>query len=69
MEKTDFGILGAKFSSNNLKYIDLMEDRLVLITPNSPKFPGDNFSYIEKDVLFREKIMFREEGSGTRALV
>ncbi|MDU5083542.1 LysR family transcriptional regulator [Tissierella sp. P1] len=67
--ETDFGILGAKFSSNNLKYIDLMEDRLVLITPNSPKFPGDNFSYIEKDVLFREKIMFREEGSGTRALV
>ncbi len=67
--ETDFGILGAKFPSNNLKYIDLMEDRLVLITPNSPKFPGDNFSYIDKDILFREKFIFREEGSGTRSLV
>lgn len=67
--ETDFGILGAKFPSNNLNYIDLMEDRLVLITPNSPKFSGDNFSYIDKDILFREKIIFREEGSGTRSLV
>ncbi len=67
--ETDFGILGARFSSSNLKYIDLMEDKLVLITPNSPKFPDDNFSFIDKDVLFKEKIIFREEGSGTRALV
>jgi len=64
--ETDFGILGAKFPSNNLRYIDLMEDRLVLVTPNSPDFPGENFSFISKDILFREKIIFREEGSGTR---
>lgn len=67
--ETDFGILGARFSSGNLKYIDLMEDKLVLITPNSPKFPDDNFSFIDKDIFFKEKIIFREEGSGTRALV
>lgn len=67
--ETDFGILGAKFPSNNIRYIDLMEDRLVLITPNTSQFPGDNFSYIDKDILFREKIILREEGSGTRALV
>lgn len=67
--ETDFGILGARYSSNNIKYIDLMEDRLVLVTPNSFKYPGENFSYINKDVLFNENILFREEGSGTRDLV
>nr|WP_154442619.1 selenium metabolism-associated LysR family transcriptional regulator [Tissierella pigra] len=67
--ETDFGILGAKHSSNNLRYIDLMEDRLILITPNSPKFPDENFSFINKEVLLKENIVFREEGSGTRDLV
>lgn len=67
--ETDFGILGAKYSSNNIKYLDLMDDRLVLITPNSFKYPNENFTYISKDVLFNEKILFREEGSGTRDLI
>ncbi|MDR7857312.1 selenium metabolism-associated LysR family transcriptional regulator [Tissierella sp.] len=67
--ETDFGILGAKYSSNSIKYIDLMEDRLVLITPNSSKYPEDNYSVISKDVLFNDKILLREEGSGTRGLV
>jgi DNA-binding transcriptional LysR family regulator len=67
--ETDFGILGAMHSSNNLRYIDLMEDRLVVITPNSSKFPEDNFSSIKKDILFNENIILREEGSGTRKLV
>ncbi len=67
--ETDFGILGAKFTSNNVKYIDLMEDRLVLITPNSSKYPEDNYSVLSKDVLLNEKFILREEGSGTRGLV
>lgn len=67
--ETDFGILGAKYSSNNIKYLDLMDDRLVLITPNSCKYPNENFTYVSKDVLFNEKILFREEGSGTRDLI
>lgn len=67
--ETDFGILGAMHSSNNLRYIDLMEDRLVVITPNSSKFPEDNFSSIKKNILFNENIILREEGSGTRKLV
>ena len=52
--ETDFGILGAKYSSNSIKYIDLMEDRLVLITPNSSKYPEDNFSTMSKDILFND---------------
>lgn len=66
---TDFGILGAKYPSNNLEYIDLMEDRLVLVTPNNDKYTNENFSYIDKSILLNERIIFREEGSGTRCLV
>lgn len=67
--ETDFGILGAKSTSNNIEYIELMEDNLVLVTPYSDKFPGENFSYINKDILLNEKVFFREEGSGTRSLI
>lgn len=67
--ETDFGILGAKYPSNNLKYLNLLDDEIVLITPYNDKFPYENFSYIDKDVLFKEKFIMREEGSGTRVLV
>jgi DNA-binding transcriptional LysR family regulator len=67
--ETDFGILGAKYPSNNLEYIDLMEDKLVLVTPNTSKYPGQNFSTISKEVLFYSNLLFREDGSGTRSLI
>lgn len=67
--ENDFGILGAKYPSNNINYIDLMEDRLVLITPDSCKYPCENFTYINKEILYDDNILFREEGSGTRALI
>lgn len=67
--ETDFGILGAKYPSNSLEYIDLMEDRLVLVTPNSSKYPEPNFSRLKKDILYQDNILFREEGSGTRSLI
>jgi DNA-binding transcriptional LysR family regulator len=67
--ETDFGILGARYSSNNLEYIDLMEDKLVLVTPNTSKYPDQNFSTISRDVLFHNNLLFREEGSGTRSLI
>lgn len=67
--ETDFGILGAKYPANNLEYIDLMEDNLLLITPNSSKYPGENFSTISSTILFENNLLFREEGSGTRSLI
>jgi len=67
--ETDFGILGAKYSSNSLKYINLMDDELLLITPNNDKFPYENYSFIDKEVLFKVRFIIREDGSGTRALV
>ena len=35
---TDFGIVGAKFPSNKLKYIELFVDELLVITPNTKNF-------------------------------
>lgn len=67
--ETDFGIVGAKYKSNNLEYINLMEDQLVLVTPNTSKYPEENFSTISKDRLLQDNLLFREEGSGTRSLI
>ncbi len=69
MGESDFGILGAKYLSNSIDYIDLMEDRLILILPNDQKYTFPNFSSISKNILFEEKILFREKGSGTRELI
>lgn len=66
---TDFGIVGAKYSSNNLNYIDLMEDRLLLITPNNATFNKPNFSTLKLKDILKENILLREEGSGTRNLL
>lgn len=67
--ETDFGIVGAKYSSNHIDYIDLMKDRLVVIVQRNSDYNLDDFSFINQDILFKEKILFREEGSGTRALI
>lgn len=69
MGKADFGILGAKYNSDTVSYTDLMEDRLILIVPNNERFKFSNFESINKNILFEEKILFREKGSGTRELI
>ena len=66
---TDFGIVGAKFPSNKLKYIELFVDELLVITPNTKNFSKPNYSTITIDELFKEKIILREEGSGTRHIL
>lgn len=66
---SDFGIVGAKYQSKNLNYIEIIEDKLLLTTPNNSKFPQKNYSYLDKDVILKEKIIFREDGSGTRKLL
>lgn len=67
--ENDFGIVGAKYPSKDLDYEELIEDKLLLVTPNTLQFSQDNFSYLEKNILFNQKIIFREKGSGTRKLV
>lgn len=67
--ETDFGIVGAKYPSKKLDYIDLVEDKLLVITPNNSHFPKPNFSTLKIGEIVDQKIIFREEGSGTRELV
>lgn len=66
---TDFGIVGAKYPNNNLDYIELMEDRLLIITPNNSQFSKSNYSYLTLKEIINQKILLREEGSGTRSLL
>lgn len=64
----DFGIVGAKFQSPKLEYIDLLEDELVIITPNNKNYSFDTNTTLDLTFLMKEKIILREEGSGTRLL-
>jgi len=63
---TDFGIVGANFPSNKLKYIDMVVDELLLITPNTERFSKPNYSVLSIEEILKENILLREEGSGTR---
>ena len=67
--ETDFGIVGAMYPSKNLEYIELMEDKLLLVTANNNNFPFKNYETLNSDILFKEKLIIREKGSGTRELL
>ncbi len=67
--EAEFGIVGARHDSSHLEYIDLIEDNLLVIVPKTSIYSRENFSSIEKDILFNENILFREDGSGTRSLI
>ncbi|EOC99857.1 LysR family transcriptional regulator [Caldisalinibacter kiritimatiensis] len=66
---TDFGIVGAKYNSKHLEYINLIEDSLVVITPNNNNYPWEPYETLDKDFLLNQKIILREKGSGTRHLI
>src|SRR5699024_6272905 len=67
--ETDFGIVGGRYPSKRLNYIELMEDRLLLIAPNNSGYTDPNYSNLSVDGIVNEKFLFREEGSGTRKLL
>jgi len=67
--KLNFGIVGAKYYSELLEYIDFYEDELVLCVPYNGKHPWNSCEYLDIDVLFSEKFIFRKTGSGTRRLI
>lgn len=66
---TDFGIVGAKYPHESLNYIDLIEDKLLVITPKNSKYPKPNYSSLSINSILEERFLFREEGSGTRNLL
>lgn len=63
--KENFGIVGAKYSSRILEYINFYEDELVLALPNN----YNTDKAIDMDDLFSEEFIIRKEGSGTRRLL
>lgn len=65
---SDFGIVGARFHSNHLDYIDLMEDELVIVTPNDDNYKWKVNSKLDLESIRQDNIILREKGSGTRLL-
>ncbi|MDD2447723.1 MAG: selenium metabolism-associated LysR family transcriptional regulator [Tissierellia bacterium] len=62
----DFGLVGAKHESLNLEYIEIMNDKLVLITPLAFREDLNNFDEISINEIIDQNLIFREIGSGTR---
>ncbi|SNS86093.1 DNA-binding transcriptional regulator, LysR family [Anaerovirgula multivorans] len=64
----DFGIVGAKIPHSQLKYIELVNDEIVLVTPCDE--PYTSFApVISLKTILQENFIFREKGSGTRTLL
>ncbi|MTI48577.1 selenium metabolism-associated LysR family transcriptional regulator [Sporosalibacterium faouarense] len=64
----DFGIVGAKFHSPHLDYIDLIEDELVVVAPSDKKYNLADKSTLDLDTILQENVILREKGSGSRLL-
>lgn len=64
--KLGYGIVGTEFPSRALKYISFYEDELLFITPNNDNYLMPTDEPLDLDVLFKENIILRKEGSGTR---
>ena len=67
--KQNYGIVGARYYSETLEYIDFFEDELVLGVPNNENYPWPSEEYLDINFLFSEKFIFRKLGSGTRRLI
>ncbi len=65
----DFGIVGANFGNNNLDYLKIMNDRLVLIAPIDFREDLNNFDTITMEEILDCNFILREEGSGTREVL
>jgi DNA-binding transcriptional LysR family regulator len=66
---TNYGITGAIYESKQLEYIPFYEDRIVLAISNTDRFPFDDYEEFDLELLRKEKLIMREEGSGTRKIL
>ncbi|SET80612.1 transcriptional regulator, LysR family [Natronincola peptidivorans] len=64
----DFGMVGAKLPHNQLTYMELTHDEIVLVTPNTEPYTSFD-STINLESILDKVFIFREKGSGTRALL
>ena len=63
------GFVGSADDRQDLIYETIAEDRLVLITPNTPRFAALKTQGVLGRELFREPFLFRERGSGTQKVI
>ena len=63
------GFVGSADDRQDLIYEPIAEDRLVLITPNTPRFAALKAQGTLGRELFREPFLFRERGSGTQKVI
>lgn len=63
--EADLGILSHQYSNDQLEYIPLLDEKLVVITPPDIQFPS-GFSL---DYLYKYPVLFRKAGSGTQVAV
>ena len=63
------GFVGSAADRQDLIYEPIAEDRLVLITPNTPRFAALKTQGVLGRELFREPFLFRERGSGTQKVI
>ena len=66
---THRGFVGRAADRQDLIYEPIAEDRLVLITPNTPRFAALKTQGVLGRELFREPFLFRERGSGTQKVI
>lgn len=67
-ERISFGFVGSKISNPQIKYVNLIDDNLVLITP--PDLEIENVDgEIDVSALYDFNFIMRKEGSGTRDLI
>ncbi len=62
----ELGIVGTMIENSKIEYIHLIEDNLVLITPNNEKYSRFTNDTITIDIIKDEDFIIRESGSGTR---
>lgn len=62
----EIGIVGTRLENSKLTCNHLVDDKLVLITPNTGKYKDRNDKAIPFSQLAKESFIIREAGSGTR---
>lgn len=65
-KRYELGIVGTKPHNSKLSSKKLIDDKLVLVTPNTGKYADIQGSSIPLNALTKENFIIRETGSGTR---
>ncbi len=68
-DKLIYGIVGIKYNSRVLDYIDFFKDELVLAVPNTKEYQEIEEKSLDIEFLFSERFIFRKKGSGTRHFI